>query len=313
MSNIDQLSAKLFLTDGGAETTLVFHEGFELPYFAAFPLLDTAPGRAALDAYYRKYLAIAIKARTGFILESATWRAHQDYTEKLGYDRREADRVNRDAIKMLKALREQYETPDSPILISGCVGPRGDAYQPGHCMTPDEAERYHRAQIESLASAGADMVSAFTMNYAEETIGFARAARAVGIPSVISFTTETDGRLPSGEALSDAIKRVDAETDSAPVYYMINCAHPDHFTSALEKGEAWIKRIKGIRANASRLSHAELDESEELDSGNPEELGQLYRALRDRFPQFTVLGGCCGTDERHIEQICHCCAPRTCA
>lgn len=307
MSNIEQLSRTLFLTDGGAETTLVFHEGFDLPYFAAFPLLDTEPGRAALDAYYRKYLAIAVKARTGFILESATWRAHRDYAEKLGYSISETERVNGDGIRMLKALREQYETPHTPILISGCVGPRGDAYQTGNRMTPYEAEHYHRAQIASLAAAGADMVSAFTMNYAEETIGFARAARAVGVPSVISFTTETDGRLPSGEALSDAIQRVDAETDSAPLYYMINCAHPDHFASALEKGEAWVKRIKGIRANASRLSHAELDESEELDSGNPEELGQLYRGLREQFPQFTILGGCCGTDERHIEQICHCC------
>ena len=198
---------------------------------------------------------------------------------------------------------------DTPIVISGCVGPRGDGYVAGERMSPAEAQRYHRFQISCFARAGADMISAMTLTYPEEAAGIARACVECGLPVAISFTTETDGRLPSGETLCEAIDRVDAETDSAPAYYMINCAHPDHFTHALAEGERWTTRIRGIRANASRMSHAELDEAEELDAGDPTEFGTLYRTLRERFPQLNVLGGCCGTDHRHIDEVRRaCCA-----
>ncbi|GGC01524.1 homocysteine S-methyltransferase [Marinobacterium zhoushanense] len=301
------LQSKLFLTDGGIETTLIFHDGFELPYFAAFTLLDNERGQQALIDYYEKYLPIAVHSRTGFILESPTWRAQGDWAEKLGYDTAAITRVNRQAIEMMKRLRLAYEQPESPIVISGCIGPRGDGYVADTRMTPAESGFYHLTQIESLTQAGADMVTGLTMTYSDEAIGIALAAKSVGIPVVISFTTETDGHLPSGEALSAAINRVDDLTDRAPLYYMINCAHPDHFRDALNKGESWVQRVKGVRANASRLSHAELDQCETLDDGDPHELGRLYQGLRESFPQFSILGGCCGTDHRHIEQISHCC------
>jgi len=193
------------------------------------------------------------------------------------------------------------------MVISGCVGPRGDGYDPAHVMSAEEAERYHAEQIRVFAATAADVVTAITMTNVPEAIGVTRAARAAGMPVVISFTVETDGRLPTGDSLKDAIERVDAATGEGPAYYMINCAHPTHFEGALAGGEPWARRLRGLRANASTKSHAELDEAEELDDGNPAELGAQYRALRDRLPHLVVLGGCCGTDHRHIGAIASAC------
>lgn len=300
--HLPQLDADVFLTDGGIETTLIFHEGAELPLFAAFDLFKSDEGRAKLHNYFSTYAAIAKEHNVGIVLESATWRASNDWGAQLGYSSDDIAQVNRDAIKMLVDIRNAYETPGAKIVISGCIGPRGDGYNPDSMMTADEAERYHSAQIRAFQQSHADMVTAITMTYTEEAIGLTRAAIAAQMPVVISFTVETDGRLPGGETLQQAIETVDAATEGAPVYYMINCAHPTHFDGVLGN-EAWVERIRGLRANASRMSHAELDEADALDDGNPAELGQQYRALRDRFAHFTVLGGCCGTDHRHITEI----------
>ena len=174
-------------------------------------------------------------------------------------------------------------------------------------MSAEEAEAYHAFQVESFEEAGADFVSAITMTNVNEAIGIASAAAKVGITSVISFTVETDGRLPTGEALADAIAGVDAAAEAAPAYYMINCAHPTHFVDALDAGAPWVKRLRGIRANSSCRSHAELDNAPELDIGNPVELGAQYAVLRKRLPSLTVLGGCCGTDHRHVSEIAAAC------
>lgn len=304
--HLPQLNDDLFLTDAGIETTLIFHEGFDLPYFAAFHLLKDEKGRQALGKYFRRHAAIARENGTGFILESATWRASADWGDKLGYSVQELDAANRKAIDLLHELREELETGRSPMVISGCVGPRGDGYDPGKVMTPEEAEDYHGRQVRVFAEAGADLVTAITMTNTNEAIGVTRAARTADMPVVISFTVETDGRLPTGESLKEAIEAVDRATGRGPAYFMINCAHPTHFAGVLN-GEAWMQRLRGIRANASKCSHAELDEAEELDDGDPVELGQQYRDLRRRFGHINVLGGCCGTDHRHIEQICGAC------
>ena len=306
--SLPQLKGGLFLTDGGIETTLIFHEGLDLPYFAAFDLLKDQSGQAALRRYYSSHASIARNSDCGFILESATWRASIDWGAKLGYRKADMVEVNRQSIALLVELRRLFESERSPMVISGCVGPRGDGYRVDGAMTAGQAQAYHAQQIDVFADTPADMVTAITMTYAEEAVGITRAAQAAGIPVAISFTVETDGRLPSGQGLKAAIEAVDAATGKGPAYYMINCAHPDHFGDALTTGEAWVKRIKGLRANASRLSHAELDAAEELDSGNPEELGRQYRDLRARLGHITVLGGCCGTDHRHIEAICNACA-----
>jgi homocysteine S-methyltransferase len=297
---------RLFLTDGGMETTLIFHQGLELPDFASFVLLETEAGRESLRQYYAPYLALARDKGLGFVLDTPTWRANPDWGARLGYDAAGLDRINRAAVALLEGLREEWDAPGRPCIISGVVGPRGDGYQPGQ-QGAAEAEAYHAPQIASFAAAGADMVSAVTLTGTAEATGIARAAAAQSMPCVISFTVETDGRLVDGMTLQAAIEAVDAATGAAPAYYMINCAHPTHFAPALAAGEAWTRRIRGIRANASTKSHAELDESPTLDVGDWDDLGRRYRALRDRFPGFRVLGGCCGTDHRHAAAICEAC------
>jgi S-methylmethionine-dependent homocysteine/selenocysteine methylase len=306
-SALPQLEGRFFLTDGGIETTMIFLEGLELPDFAAFHLLATDAGVAALRKYFRTYAALAKRFGTGLVLESATWRASAGWGDRLGYDARALGEANRRAIALLDEVRAEYDGAVRPIVISGCVGPRGDGYQPAQTMSETEAEAYHRAQIRTFADTAADMVSAITMNYVEEAIGIARAARDAGMPVAIAFTVETDGRLPTGQALGAAVEQVDAATGSYPAFYMVNCAHPTHFDHVLVQGGRWLERLRGVRANASRKSHAELNEATELDIGDPAEFGAQHAALRRRLPQLNVMGGCCGTDDRHVEQIARAC------
>ncbi|MGK9170117.1 homocysteine S-methyltransferase family protein [Inquilinus limosus] len=302
-SRLPQLQGGLFLTDGGIETSLIFQEGIDLPYFAAFHILQDQTGRTALRRYYTRYIEIARKEGTGFILESPTWRASPDWGRKLGYSDEALDRANRDSIALMQELRDEFETGQTPIVISGCVGPRGDGYDPGQVMSPEEAAAYHGRQIRTFGEAGVDMVAAITMTNANEAIGVTRAAQEAGLPVAISFTVETDGRLPTGQGLMDAIEEVDGATSGGPAYYMINCAHPTHFDGTLAVRDARVERVRGIRANASRQSHQELNEAPDLDDGDPVELGRQYGDLLRRHPQINVLGGCCGTDHRHVEQI----------
>jgi homocysteine S-methyltransferase len=302
-SRLPQLGDDLFLTDGGLETTLVFHEGVSLPYFAAFDLLKTDEGRGVLRRYFEQYAEIARSQQAGLVLETPTWRANPDWGAKLGYDTPALEDANRRAVDLLREIRQAFETPRTPIVISGNLGPRGDGYVPGARMSAAEAQAYHAAQVETFAGTDVDMVAAFTMNYPEEAIGITLAALAAKMPVAISFTTETDGRLPTGDSLDEAIARTDDASGGHPVYYMINCAHPSHLEGALTGEGNWRDRIRGLRANASRRSHAELDESTELDMGNPEELAEQYRELRAVLRRLSVVGGCCGTDHRHVEAI----------
>jgi S-methylmethionine-dependent homocysteine/selenocysteine methylase len=303
--HLPHLSSDLFLTDGGLETTLVFIQGFDLPFFAAFDLLKDESGYRAIQEYYRTYLEIATKFQTRFILESPTWRANPDWMEKIGYPADALAEVNQKAVQLLFSLREEFQKSMPAILISGCIGPRGDGYIPGNSMNAEEAENYHMTQVAVLASAQVDMISAITMTYVEEAIGIARAAGAVDRPCVISFTVETDGKLPTGMNLREAISLVDTSSARPPIYYMINCAHPTHFMDELQAGkdQPWTKRIHGIRANASCKSHAQLDESTELDRGDPHQLGMEHQKLKEIFPHINVFGGCCGTDEEHVQEI----------
>jgi S-methylmethionine-dependent homocysteine/selenocysteine methylase len=306
---LPQLDGGLFLTDGGIETTLIFHRGLELPLFAAFTLLDDPAGAAALREYFVPYLELAAEHQTGFVLESPTWRASARWGQELGYSAEDLERLNRRSIQLLEELRADYASRlTAPIVISGCVGPQDDGYDPAQLLSAREAEAYHAVQVGTFADAGADLVTAITMTYAEEAIGVTRAAAAAAIPAVISFTVETDGRLPSGQALAEAIGQVDAETGEGPAYYMLNCAHPAHFAEMLEPDASWARRIRGLRANASTMSHAELDEAEELDRGDPADLAGRYAELREALPGLNVLGGCCGTDEEHVGAIASACA-----
>ena len=297
-------SERLFLTDGGLETTLIFINGFELPCFASFDLLKDENGYAALKNYYSDYLKIARDSNAGFILESPTWRVNRDWMEPTGYPLSAVADINRKAVEMMNDLREGSANNDA-ILISGCIGPRGDGYRPETTMTAEDSRAYHTEQIGILASAGVDLVSAMTMTHVGEAAGIARAAAEAGVPAVISFTVETDGKLPSGMSLADAIGETDAQSPTPPAYYMINCAHPTHFIDRIAEadGAAWTERIGGIRANASAKSHAELDESTELDRGDIDEFCLGHIRLRDLLPNLNVLGGCCGTDAEHVRKL----------
>lgn len=308
-ASLPQLADAVFLTDGGIETTLIFHEGIDLPHFAAFVLLADESGREVLRTYFRRYAAIARDAGCGFVLEAPTWRASPDWAARLGYSADRLATANRAAIELLVEVRREVETPATPVVISGCIGPRRDAYRPSELMTATEAARYHGTQIATFADTEADVVTGVTMTHSAEAIGVVRAAAEHGLPAVISFTVETDGRLPSGEQLGAAIEAVDDETGAVPAYYMINCAHPTHLADTLREGGSWVARVRGLRANASTMSHAELDEAAELDAGDPVDLAARYAALRDEFAHLTVLGGCCGTDTRHLGAIRDACLP----
>lgn len=299
---------RIFLSDGGMETSLIYHAGFDLPCFASFPLLRDAAGRDALRDYYRPYVEIAVTNGLGFVLETPTWRANPEWGAKLGYSEAALADINRDAVAMMNEIRTTYQTSRSPMPISGNIGPHGDGYQPDQLMSVAEAERYHADQIRVFKRAGADLVTATTMNYAEEAAGIARAAADAEIPVVISITVETDGKLATGQALGDAIAAIDAASGAAPAYYMINCAHPTHFAAVLDAGGEWVDRIGGLRPNASVKSHAELDAATELDAGDPRDLGVRTAELRRRHGRLTVFGGCCGTDHRHIGEICLACS-----
>lgn len=297
------------MTDGGVETVLVFHHGFDLPAFAAFPLLHDPVGRAALRRYYDEFLAHSAETGIPFVFDTATWRANRDWGEQLGYSPAALRTANADAVDFVREAAEAR--PSATITVNGVLGPRGDGYRVTERMTADEAADYDDAQIEALADAGAERISALTLTYPEEAIGVVRAAHARGVEVVPSFTVETDGRLPDGTTLPDAIARLDDETAGAARFVMLNCAHPSHIEHGLGRGlgrgadarRPEIDRIGGLRFNASMQSHAELDEAEELDDGDPVALGRDAAALRALLPQAQVLGGCCGTDVRHVREI----------
>jgi homocysteine S-methyltransferase len=300
---LPQLAGGTFIPDGGMETTLIFHQGFELPCFASFVLLEDAAGRQALRSYFDPYITIASEHGVGFVLDSPTWRASPDWGAKLGYSSDAIADVNRRGVALIEEIRADAGD-ETPIVLAGSIGPRGDAYRPDDLLEADEAERYHATQLTALAGTAVDMATAYTLTTAAEAIGMVRAAVGVGLPIAISFTVETDGRLPDGQTLHEAIDEVDSATHEAAAYFMINCAHPTHFADALPAEGAFRERIRGLRANASTKSHAELDDSETLDAGDPASLAAEYQSIRRALPNLNVIGGCCGTDHRHIAAIC---------
>lgn len=300
---LPQFGGGLFLSDGGLETTLVYLEGVELPHFAAFVLLDDDAGRERLRRYYRPYLELCANTPgAGFVLETPTWRANPDWGNLLGYDAAALAQANTEAVRLLSELRAAWRSRlTGPVVLSGIIGPRGDGYVADSASSADDAAAYHLPQATALRDGGVDMLAAVTMTSSAEALGIARSAKEVGLPVAISFTVETDGRLPDGESLREAIAKVDADTP--PAYFAVNCAHPSHFEACLADGGDWTARIRGIRANASTRSHAELDTASELDIGDPVDLGDRYRRLRTPLPALNVLGGCCGTDQRHLRAI----------
>jgi S-methylmethionine-dependent homocysteine/selenocysteine methylase len=255
---LPHIDGRTYLTDGGFETTLIFHDGWNLPIGEAFVLLESEIGRKAIRDYFDRYLPMAVKHGTGFILESPTWRANPDWAAKAGYNRYRLAELNRAGIALMREVRTKYETPRTPIIISGNIGPRGDGYDPGALMSVSEATAYHAWQISIFREENVDCVSAFTMTNVKEAIGVTLAAKQVAVPCVISFTLETDGRLPTGETLGEAITAVDRASGAAPAYFMINCA-PAHWRPAQAGSSACapsarIPRAKAMPSSTIRLS-----------------------------------------------------------
>jgi homocysteine S-methyltransferase len=301
-NELPQLSGDLFLTDAGLETDLIFNRGIEIREFAAHTLLPNRHGREAVASYLRGFLSLANEYDAGFVLDSQTWKAHLHWAKDLVATERELHEANKDAIAFINELRDEFAGNRKPIVLNGVIGPRGDAYAPDVRLAAREAEEYHAKQIGWLAETAVDMVTALTFTQSDEAIGVVRAAQSVGLPVVVSFTVETDGTLPTGQPLKQAIRAVDDATDGGAAYFMVNCAHPDHFFDVLDDS-AWARRIRGLRCNASRLSHAELDECEVLDDGDPVELASQYKSIIAIMPWLNVFGGCCGSDLRHVAEI----------
>lgn len=297
------LDGDLFMADGGLETTLVFGEGIELPAFAAFGLLRGDEGTALLRGYYERYAGLARELRVGMLLQAPTWRASPRWAAGLGYSPEAVVALNRRAVALMEETRDRLAAPEVPMVVGASIASADDAYRPASRMRPAEAERHHAAQIAILRDTSAKLVTAMTLTYADEAIGIADAAGRAGMPVAISFTLETDGRLPSGEGLGEAILRVDDATGGLPVHYMVNCVHPSHLAPVLEAGGDWRERIGGLRVNASTKSHAELDGARELDQGDVGDLAAGCAAFRELLPGIRLLGGCCGTDERHVRAI----------
>jgi homocysteine S-methyltransferase len=290
-----------WVTDGGLETDLIFHRGVDLPEFAAYPLVWSDEGRSLLREYYADYVRIAELAQRGLRLETPTWRANTDWGARLDHDRTRVDDANRRAVELLQGVADGARGRVREVEVVGMVGPRGDGYRPGTRIDPDEAADYHAPQLAAFAAAGADAASVLTLTDAGEAIGVSRAAAAVGLPLAVAFTVETDGRLPAGTPLAEAVEQVDAA--AAPAYFLVNCAHPEHVLAALVDGGAWVDRVHGLRVNASTMSHAELDEADALDEGDLEVLVPAHRLVEERLPHLEVVGGCCGTDARHVAAL----------
>lgn len=303
-TKLPQLNGIVCITDGGMETEMIFNQHINLPEFAAYDLLRSEEGYQTLYSYYQQYAELAQEYNRGLILETPTWRANADWGKKLGDSAEVLKSLNLNAVRLLSHIREQYDSPKTPIVLSGNLGPRGDGYTPGELMSADEAQAYHYPQIATFAATEVDMLCALTLNYPEEAIGIAAAAKEVELPICIAFTVETDGNLPTGQTLEHAIAEVDQASSNYPAYYMINCAHNSHFDRLFRSPQPWHQRVKGLRSNASCLSHAELDEAETLDDGNPIEFGNELSELSSLSSHLSVFGGCCGTDKRHIEQVC---------
>lgn len=285
------------MTDGGLETDMIFRRGIDLPEFAAFPLLDSEAGRAALEDYYAGYVALAVRAGVPLLLDTPTWMASPDRAAPVGYDAAALDRVNAQSVEFLTRLAAAHEDELVGWEVGGQLGPRGDGYGGDGRADPDGAAAYHRPQLAAFRSAGAGRATALTLTDVGEAVGIVRAADDVGIRVAIGFTVETDGRLPDGTRLGDAIEAVDSA--APPSYFMVNCAHPTHVAAGLDTGD-WRARVRGLRVNASTMSHAELDAAERLDDGDPRQLAEDQAPLLAELGPVEVLGGCCGTDVRHV-------------
>ncbi|HEY8592653.1 MAG TPA: homocysteine S-methyltransferase family protein [Sphingomicrobium sp.] len=297
------LSGLRYLAEGGQETELMYGHGFELPKFALFPLLDDAAAVVQLKAMYEAVLQVAVRHRMSVMLGGLDYRASPDWAGLLGIDAvRLADYQHR-SVAFLREVAEPYLEKLPHILVSGIVGPQGDAYERNQTVTASSAEAYHGTQMDNLASAGVDLVQAMTFTSSHEAIGVIRAAQARELPIVVSFMTDSPDEPGGQRSFRQTIEDVDRATDSYALFYGINCAHPREFEPLLRDQGEWLNRIGLLRPNASAKDKVELCQIGHLERGDARELAQLMGVLAARLPNVRVLGGCCGTWDEHLDLI----------
>lgn len=264
-------------------------------------LIYEAAGHAALTAIYRQYLEIGQRYRLPLLLSTPTWRAGRERIAAAGLSKRD---VNGDNTRFLTGLRDSYGNYAEQVAICGLMSCRGDAYKPAEAMSAAAAAEFHTWQAQALASAGVDFLLAATLPALSEALGLAQAQAATGLPYVISFVARPGGTLLDGTPLKTAIATIDAAVTPRPLAYLINCTHASIFRSALlhEHNSSPLvrQRIRGLLANTAALSPEELDGSDELHEEAPDLFGKNVAALREELGM-KILGGCCGSDERHIE------------
>jgi homocysteine S-methyltransferase len=283
----------LILTDGGIETSLMFESGLALPE----PLESAAlVGTDAMRELYAGYIEAARACDLPVIIGTPTFRAGARQAEAAGADVRE---VNAAAVRHHQALRAAAG-PGAPVLVAGVLGPYGDAYTPSEAPDAAFAERYHAVQAAALADAGVDLLFAPTFPAVDEAIGCVRAMTATGLPSVISYVLGRDARVLDGTPLADAVARVDAETDPPPTFHSLSCIHADVAARALDG--VLPGRVLECKANGSALTPAELVALDHLDSDAPETFAADMWRLHTEHG-LRVLGGCCGTDARHMRAL----------
>lgn len=302
-TKIPATGGRTFLTEGGIETHMQYKKGYELKHFCLFDLMNNSQAIADLRAYHVRIIEVALKHKVGAVLDGVHYRSSRDWGELLGYSPAGLADIVVQGIEFYRDLAREFETDDSPMPVSGVVGPRGDAYAVGRTMTVHEAEDYHAEQIATMKKAGADFITALTFSQVDEAIGLVRAAQGLDIPVVVSFTLGSDGKLKTGPGIGNAIQAIDTATDDGPAYYMINCTHPVDFAPAFDDPGDWTQRLAGIRPNASSLDHGMLCQLGHLEEGDPDELAQQMAEMANRFPHLSVWGGCCGTDYHHIDKI----------
>jgi len=299
----EQRDGVFYLTEGGQETEIMYRHGHDLPEFAMYPLLDDPAAMTDLRSMYTRVLDVAAKHGFVAMLGGLDYRGSPDWGDKLGYSRAGLAEALERGIDFLRDVARPYEGQLPGILIGGAVGPRGDAYALNRTITADESEDYHGFQIDVLKGAGVDFITAMTFNSVAEAIGVARAAASAGLPLSMGFMLDSDHRLKSGPTLREAIAAVDAETgDARPDFYGINCSHPLEFEPALEPGD-WLSRLRSLRPNASAKEKIELCQIGHLEEGDPVDLGERMGSLARRYPHVDIWGGCCGTWDRHLDQI----------
>lgn len=293
---------RFYLSEGGTETEFMYKHGFELPHFAIFPLLDNPDAVSKLREMFRSYLDVAAKHEVCALMGGLDYRASPDWGELLGYSPAGLADANMQSIEFLREIAGEYSSQIPETLIQGLIGPRGDAYERNETITENEAEDYHAVQLETLKEADVDLALAITFNNIPESVGVARAAAKIGIPLGISLSLDSSSKLNSGQSLSEAITMIDKATDQSPEFYSINCSHPLEFEPAIEPGD-WVNRIRGVRPNASKMDKMALCQLGHLEEGDPVELGVLCGDLARRYPHMDIWGGCCGTWDKHLNEI----------